>query len=176
MKFFATRKLAANERGAIIIELAAVAPVIALMVVGVVDLSNAFGRKLALEQGAQRAIEKILQTTDDKTVEATLASEAVCQVNGLASDGTCKTSPITLSNVTVTYTLECTASGGAVSTQSNTDATTFNTYTCANGSSSAAYISVSITDKYTPMFPLTFSGINGDGTYHISAKAGMRMQ
>ena len=38
------------------------------MTIGVVDMSNAFGRKLALEQAAQRAIEKVMQTTavDDR--------------------------------------------------------------------------------------------------------------
>ena len=65
------------------------------MVVGIVDMSNAFSRKLALEQGAQRAIEKIMQTTADDTVEDTFKNEAVCQVNGTNADGTCKTSPIT---------------------------------------------------------------------------------
>ena len=46
------------------IELALVAPVLALMVIGIVDMSNAFSRKLALEQGAQRASRKIMQTTE----------------------------------------------------------------------------------------------------------------
>ena len=170
------RFLLADQRGAVIIELAMVAPVMALLAIGVVDMSNAFSRKLALEQGAQRAIEKIMQTTDDTTVEATLANEAVCQVNGMNSNGSCKSSPITTSNVTVTYRLECTDSGGAVTVQSNTDATTFNGYTCASGSSAARYISINVTDKYTPIFPLHFSAYNGDGTYHISTTAGMRMQ
>lgn len=169
------RRLAANERGAIIIELALVAPVLAALAVGVVDMSNAFSRKLALEQGAQRAIEKIMQTTDDTTVELTLATEAVCQVNG-TTNGVCNASPITIGDVTVTYTLECTASGGAVTTQSNTNPTLFNTYTCASGSSAARYISVKVDDKYTPIFPYHFSSFNGDGSYHISATAGMRMQ
>ncbi|MDP9085899.1 MAG: pilus assembly protein, partial [Pseudomonadota bacterium] len=88
MKRLPVRRLAASERGAVIIELAIVAPVMAMLAIGVVDMSNAFSRKLALEQGAQRAIEKIMQTTDDTTVEATLASEAVCQVNGM-TNGVC---------------------------------------------------------------------------------------
>ena len=87
--------LSRDKRGAVIIELAIVAPVLALMAIGVIDLSNAYSRKLALEQGAQRAIEKIMQTTADTTVEATLTNEALCQVNGTNTDGTCKTSPIT---------------------------------------------------------------------------------
>ena len=54
-------RLLRDERGAAVIELALVAPVLALMVIGIVDISNAYSRKLALEQGAQRAIEKIMQ-------------------------------------------------------------------------------------------------------------------
>jgi Flp pilus assembly protein TadG len=167
--------LAANERGAAVIELALIAPVLALMVIGIVDMSNAFSRKLALEQGAQRAIERIMQTTANDTVEGTLKTEAVCQVNGTNSDGTCKTSPITTSNVTVTYRLECVASGGGIATQSSTDSDTYNDFVCASGTvSEARYIEIAVTDKYTPLFPITFSFINGDGTYHLSATAGMR--
>ena len=36
------------------------------MAIGIVDMSNAFSRKLTLEQGAQRAIEKIMQTTQER--------------------------------------------------------------------------------------------------------------
>ncbi|MEO6248383.1 MAG: TadE/TadG family type IV pilus assembly protein [Sphingomicrobium sp.] len=170
------RSFVTDRRGAVVIELALVAPVLAVLAIGVVDMSNAFSRRLALEQGAQRAIEKIMQTTDDTTVEATLANEAVCQVNGVNSDGTCKTSPITTANVTVTYRIECTASGGAVTVQSNSDAAIFNTYVCASGSSTAKYLSVNVTDKYTPIFPLHFSAFDADGTYHIATTAGMRIQ
>jgi Flp pilus assembly protein TadG len=169
--------LRADARGAAIIELALVAPILGLMVVGIVDMSNAFSRKLTLEQGAQRAIERIMQTTADDTVEGTLKTEAVCQVNGTNSDGTCKTSPITTSDVTVTFRLECTASGGAITTQTSTDSTTFDAFTCAAGTlSEARYIEIAVADKYTPMFPIHFGFINADGTYHLSATAGMRTQ
>ena len=96
MKMARKIRLVADEAGAAVIELALVAPVLALMTIGVVDISNAYGRKLALEQGAQRAIEKVMQTTGSTTVETTLKTEAVCQVNGMNEDGTCKTSPITI--------------------------------------------------------------------------------
>ena len=170
--------LACDQRGGAIIELALVAPVLALMTIGIVDMSNAFSRKLGLEQGAQRAIEKIMQTTEVSTVEATLKTEAVCQVNGTNTDGTCKSSPITTSNVTVTYRLECTDSGGTIATQTSTDSTVFDAFTCASGTTrEARYIEVHVADKYTPMFPIHFSGFNGgDGTYHVSATAGMRTQ
>ena len=56
--------LTRDQRGAAMIELAFIAPVIALMTVGVVDLSNGFGTKLRVEQAAQRSIEKVMTTAD----------------------------------------------------------------------------------------------------------------
>ena len=170
-------KLRRSERGAAVIELAMIAPILGLMIIGIVDMSNAFSKKLGLEQGAQRAIERIMQTTASDTVENTLKTEVVCQVNGTNTDGTCKTSPITTSNVTVTYRLECTDSGGSITSQTSTDADTFDAFTCASGTvSQARYLEVLVTDTYTPLFPIHFSFINGDGTYHLSATAGMRTQ
>ena len=168
-------KMRADERGSIIVELALVAPVLAMMIVGVVDMSNAYSRKLGLEQGAQRALEKIMQTTDDDTVETTLKTEAVCQVNGMKSDGTCNTTPITAADVTVTYRAEFTATGGAVTSCSNVDPLIVDACTRPGSlASEAHFILITINDKYTPMFPLHFSSINSDGTYHMSATAGMR--
>ena len=169
--------LRADQRGAAIIELALVAPVFALMTSGIVDMSNAYSRKLALEQGAQRAIEKIMQTTEIDTVEGTLKTEAVCQVNGTNTDGTCKTSPITTSNVTVTYRLECKDSGGTITSQTSTDSVAFDALVCGSGTvRESRYIEANVTDKYTPMFPIHFFSYNGDGTYHIQATAGMRTE
>ncbi|MBO9579955.1 MAG: pilus assembly protein [Sphingobium sp.] len=169
-------KLFAEERGAAVVELALVAPILGMAVIGIVDMSNAYSRKLALEQGAQRAIEKIAQTTEDATVETTLATEAVCQVNGVNPDGTCKNSPITTSNVTVTWRLECTNSSGTTAVQSSTDPATYDAFTCGLGTvSQARYVQVAVTDKYYPLFPLHFSAFtNADSAYHISATAGMR--
>lgn len=174
MNRFAHR-LAGDDRGAAIIELALVAPVFALMTIGIVDMSNGYSRKLAAEQGAQRAIEKIMQTTQDDTVENTLKTEAVCQVNG-TTNGVCNTTPISASDVTVTFRLECTDAAGAVTSQTATDPTTFDALTCASGSTPSRYIQVTVNDKYTPMFPIHFAALNGDGTYHITATAGMRTQ
>ncbi len=57
------------------------------MTIGIVDMSNGFGRKLVLEQGAQRAVEKVMQTTGVLSVESTIANEVVCQVNGTDANG-----------------------------------------------------------------------------------------
>ena len=176
-------KLRDEKSGVATIELALIAPVLAVMTIGIVDISNAYSRKLALEQGAQRAIEKIMQTTANDTVENTLATEAVCQVDGMNNDGSCKTSPITTSNVTVTWRRECTSSGSYTATKAGT--TTPATYTtatdydndpCASTVTEADYIQIYITDKYTPLFPIHFGSSynSAEGAYDISASAGMR--
>ena len=158
-------KLLRAERGAAIIELAFVAPVIALMTVGVVDLSNGFSAKLRIEQAAQRSIEKIMQTTGVTSVETTIANEAICQYNGTNQDGSCKTAPLTAANVTVTHTLYCDA---ATTPTANPD--------CAPGEVESKWIHVTLWTEYTPLFPLHFSGIDAGGKYRIEAKAGIRTE
>ena len=167
----AMHKLRGDDGGAAIIELALIAPIFALMTIGIVDMSNAYSRKLALEQGAQRAIEKIMQTTQDDTVEGTLAAEAVCQVIGTNSSGVCNSGPITAADVTVTDRLECVDNTtGAITVMADP------TDNCTSSQTETRYIQIDVTDKYTPMFPIHFAGINADGTYHLSATAGMRTQ
>src|SRR4051794_4309168 len=170
-------RLFSSDGGAAVVEMALVAPVLALGVIGIVDVSNAYSKKLALEQGAQRAIEKIMNTTENATVEATLANEAVCQVNGTTTTGgvtTCNSTPITASNVTVTWRLDCTTTAGVVTSRTTTSSATYDAYTCANTSDKkAGYVEVTVTDKYTPMFPIHFAAFNtSDSTYHLSATAG----
>lgn len=168
--------LAREERGAAIIELAMIAPVLALMVIGVTDVSIAYGRRLELEQAVQRAIEKVMQTTGDTTVAGTIQKEAVCQVNGANPDGTCATGRIATSDVTVTYRLECTTTGGARTNQESADADTFDAFTCANATDSEArYILATAREIYAPMFSIHF-GTGPDGVYNLSATAGVRVQ
>lgn len=169
--------LATDRRGIAVIEMALLLPVLVVVLVGIVDMSTAYSRKLALEQGTQRAIEKIMQTTETSTVEGTLATEVVCQVNGTNDDGTCKTTPITTSNVTVSFREECTNSSGVMTTTTTTDPVAFDALDCPTGSKEARYVQVTATDKYTPSFPLHFASFtNADGTYHISASEGMRTE
>lgn len=172
-------RLLKHERGAAVIEMALVAPVLALGVIGIVDVSNAYSKKLALEQGAQRAIEKIMDTTENSTVESTLANEAVCQVNGTTTSGgvtTCNSTPITTSDVTVSWRLDCTTGGTTVST-STTNSGTYDSLVgaCTSPSTKAGYVEVTVRDKYSPLFPIHFAPFNtSDSTYHLSATAGTR--
>ena len=180
MKQIRSIRLLADSRGAAIIEMALIAPVLALGVIGIVDISNAYSRKLALEQGAQRAIEKIMNTTENATVESTLTSEVQCQVNGsTTSNGvtTCKTSPT--QTITVTWRVDCTAADGTITTQTTISSATYDTYvdptaTPCTGTKSG-YVQVDVTDKYSPLFPVHFASFNtSDSTYHLSATAGVR--
>lgn len=152
------RLLARDHRGAAVIELALLAPILALLTIGTVDLSNAFGRKLALEQAAQRAMEKVMNTTGVDTVEGTIKQEAVAQ----ASSGT---DTITEDQVTVTFRLECNT---VVQADPNGD--------CAPGETTSRYILVKVEDTYAPFFAFRFAGIDADGTYHVSAQAGVRVK
>jgi Flp pilus assembly protein TadG len=156
------KNLARDDSGAVLIELALAAPVLAMMVIGISDISIAYGKKLELEQAAQRAIEKVMQTTGKATAAETIKTEAVCQYNGVDSDGVCSTVGIDASDVTVSYNLKC---NGAV-TAYNTD--------CPDGEAALRYIQATVADQYTPMFPVHF-GTQSDGTYHLSATAGVRV-
>lgn len=155
-------RLRRSERGAAIIEFAIAAPVLGAMVAGISDISIAYGRKLQLEQAAQRAIEKVAQTTGEETPADTIVKEALCQFNGTNSDGSCKTTLITADNVTVTYTLKC---NGVVTDYS---------LECPGGQIEVRYITTKVTYIYTPMFPVHF-GTKADGTYHLEGSAGVRV-
>ena len=148
--------LRSDDRGAAIIELGIVAPILALITVGVVDMANGFATKLKLEQASQRAIEKIMQTTGNGTAEETIIAEAASQAE------------VPVENVTVSYRLEC---DGTVQDDSDGE--------CLATQQSAKWVTVTVNDKYEPLFAMKmfkFSGLESDGTYHISAKAGMRTQ
>ena len=145
------KRLRRDNRGAAVVELAIVSPMIALLTVGIVDMSNGFSRKLKIEQAAQRSIEKIMNTSASDTIENTLAAEAAAQAN------------VSVDNVSVDYRLEC-------------DGVVTEAEECPEEQDTSQWISVTVIDKYEPMFTRHFGGINGDGTYHLSATAGVRIQ
>ena len=156
-------RLHRDERGTATIELALFAPILAAMVIGVIDMSMAYSRKLQIEQSAQRAIEKVMQTTGETSVASTIIDEVADQANIPDSEKASK--------ISVVYRLECDDETPITSS----DAATFDTFNCAEGTvHESRYIEVVVNDTYDPMFHMTFSGLDADGTYHIRATAGMR--
>ena len=143
------KKLARSARGAATIELALVMPILTTLLIGVVDITTAFNRKLELEQAVQRSIERVMQTTTDETVEANIKQEAA-EAAGIDED-----------DVIVEYTLTC----DGVDTDYETD--------CTTGQAEVRYVNVSVTTTFTPMFPLAQLGMSDDH-FTITAETGIR--
>lgn len=145
--------LVRGERGTVTIELALIAPILATMLVGLVDIGTAFSNKLRLEQIANRAVEKVQQDGFDTTWEATLEAEAAAAAgSGATAD--------------LTYWLEC-------------NGTKVGTYTagCAAGVPIARYVQVEVTKSHTPIITARFSGSsNANGTITVRGIAGIRTQ
>jgi Flp pilus assembly protein TadG len=160
--------LGRDERGASIIELALVAPFLATLTIGVIDLSGAYSAKLQLEQAAQRTIEKAMQAPKS-------------EINGLNVDylATLKAEAAEAANVdedavNIRYWLECNG------VDQNTDPSTMDAdygEVCGTGVAYARYVSVSITKNYMPMFDVDWlSGRNSDGSYTLVGTTSMRVQ
>lgn len=147
-------RIARDDRGASIIELALVAPVLASLLIGMVDMSRAYSYKLKLEQSAQRAIEKVQQYQAESSTYSTLQSEAANAAGVPSSD------------VTIDYWLEC---DGTRQSDYNTSCTGTQTY--------GRWVTVSVQGTFTPMFRSKYyPRANSDGTFTITGKAGMRTQ
>ena len=147
-------RIARDDRGASIIELALVAPILASLLIGMVDMSRAYSYKLKLEQSAQRAIEKVQQYQAESSTYSTLQSEAANAAGVPSSD------------VTIDYWLEC---DGTRQSDYNTSCTGTQTY--------GRWVTVSVQGTFTPMFRSKYyPRANSDGTFTITGKAGMRTQ
>ena len=144
------RSLLRSWSGTATIELALIAPMFVTLLIGVVDVTMGYNRKLVLEQATQRGIEKIMQTTTDKTVDETIIDDAAA-----AAD-------VPADQVDLQYWLEC-------------DGEPVEDYTadCDTGEVEARYLTLSITDTFTPMFPLAHLGMDMEH-FTIRAESGIR--
>ena len=147
-------RLAKDDRGASIIELALVAPILASLLIGMVDLSRAYSHKLQLEQAAQRAIEKVQQYQATSSTYGTLQAEAATAAG------------VPAANVTIDFWLEC---NGARAANYNSS--------CPNGQVYARWVNVDVTGTFTPMFRSRYyPRANANGTFTLHGIAGMRTQ
>jgi Flp pilus assembly protein TadG len=148
------RALLACERGNSFIELGFVAPILATFIIGTVDLSMAYSAELALEQAAQRSIERVQRITYNVSQNPTLEAEA----EAAAGTG---------SAATVTSWLECNGNGVRLD---------FTTGTCNAGAPYARYVEVQVQKPFDPMFGRFFPSAAADGTVTLDATAGIRVQ
>lgn len=154
------QNLRSDDRGAAIIEMALLLPVMATLVIGVADISRAYSQKLLLEQAAYRAIEKVQQYQSSESTYSTLRNDVV------AAAADAGFTDVTTSNVTIDYWLEC---SGVRQTSYDTN--------CSTVSESARWISVDVTHNFTPMFASSrWPGSNSDGSYTLHGRAELRTQ
>jgi Flp pilus assembly protein TadG len=152
--------LARDDRGASIIEMAMAMPVLASLLIGMVDISRAYSAKLQLEQAANRAVEKVQQYQASESTYTTLQGEAgaAARAAGFSS--------VADSDVVIDYWLEC----------NGTRAADYDT-TCPSGQTYARWVTVDIPGTFTPMFSSRrWPGANTDGSFTLHGKAGLRTQ
>jgi Flp pilus assembly protein TadG len=154
------KSLALDEKGASIIEMALVTPILGSLLIGMVDISRAYSAKLQLEQSAYRAVEKVQQYQATESTYDTLKNEAVAAAHDAGFTS------VTTNDVTVDYWLEC---NGA--RQANYDTV------CPSGQVYARWVTVDIPGTFTPMFSSRrWPGANANGTFTLHGKAGLRTQ
>lgn len=138
--------------GTATIELGLFAPILAAMLIGLIDLSTAYSDKLFLEQVAQRMVEKIQQTGFSPSMETTLETEAASAAGtGAAAD--------------VTYWLECDGARAASFTSG-----------CSDGATIERYVQLDISRSYTPIIPAAYTGTDANGVTTLHGIAGIRFQ
>jgi Flp pilus assembly protein TadG len=148
----------ADQRGTSVVELGFVAPLLAMFLIGMVDISRAVAERLRLEQAAQRAIERQMQGQESSATFANLTTDAATAAG------------VSTANVTVTPRREC--NGATVATGA-----AYATTTCTAGQTDAAYVRVVITKAFTPTFGTRFfPGANSNGTFTLNGEAGMRIE
>ena len=139
-----------ESAGTVTIELAMMAPILAAMLIGLLDLGNAYSKKLRLEQVAQRTIEKVMQNSFKVADAPTLKTEAETDAGAGAT-------------ATVTYWLEC----DGVPETGSTAAVAFASE-CADGEQYSRHVQVSITKPHTALIM--------SRTWNLVGVAGIRIQ
>ena len=149
------RRLGRDERGSSMIEFALFAPILAVMVMGITDVSMGFSRKLTLEQAAYRSLERV-------AVGSVQSDYTYLRPEAAAAAG------VPLANVTVDSWLEC----------DGTRQTDFNG-SCPETQMISRYVRISITGSFEPTFnygPLARGLAGADGNVPIAASAALRIQ
>lgn len=149
------RTILCDERGNSFIEMALVTPVLASLLVGMVDISRAVSAKVTVEQAAQRAVEKV-QATEFKT----------SQLPDMETDA--EAGAGTGSQATADAWLECNHDGVHLD---------YDTASCGTGASYAYYVRVRVTNSFTPIFGTRFfPGANSNGAVTVGGQATVRIQ
>ena len=148
------RRLLKCEQGNSVIEVALVAPVLAALLVGMIDISRAVSEKLKLNQIAQRATERVQRGYFNSSTDLPLID---AEAEAAGGTGT---------SATVTAWLEC----GTSATQ------LAYTASCSPGVAEQRFVGITITKDYAPFFGPRWAGANANGRYTLRVRSGVRVQ
>lgn len=150
------RRLGRDERGVSMLEFGLFFPILALIVLGTIDMAKGLAVKFALEQATQRTVEL-----------ATLGGRPKADYSYLATEAR-NAADVPAGNVAVKQWLEC----------DTVEQPLFNG-TCPSGQQAARYVTVEIYKDYRPMFgsiPFVHRVADANGAIRITADSGVRVQ
>jgi Flp pilus assembly protein TadG len=148
------RELLGDREGVALVEMAVAAPMLALLITGITDVSMYAAKLLKAQQAVNRGLEMSMMggpgisTTDIQTQAAAQAE-------------------VPIGNVTVTQTLECSGVG------------TIWSASCVSGQETARYTKIQLTTEYRPSLvlgSLAWMKTDGNGNIPISATGVIRVQ
>ena len=146
-------RLAGDRRGASILELGLVLPVIMVLLLGLIDVASLYSARMSLQQAAARALERV-QVGNSRSDFAFVRTEAATAAG------------VDESQVEVVTWLEC---NQVRQPDSTTD--------CASGQQRARYVQVTITSAYDSYFRYSPLGArNANGDVPMTAQSSVRYQ
>lgn len=174
-----SRRLAAfarDQRGTSVVELALIAPMLAAVTMGIIDLSTGFSRRMEITEAVNRTVEKIAARNFQIPSNATGPDFTYIKADAAEAGG------VPVSAVTVSRWLECNGveqndfNGTCPADDSRAECQVSNPNPdlgCAPVM--ARYIQVRIDTTFKPAFATIFAR-RSDGTFPVSAEAAVRIQ
>jgi Flp pilus assembly protein TadG len=123
-------RLARDERGAMLIETAFIAPVLILLSLGAFQVSQVVARQTELQEAAAQAASIAMAAAPDTAAKRTVVKNVIVASTGLAAD-----------KVTITEKFRC-----------GTDTTFVDSASTCVGVKVANYVLIQIDDTYTPLW------------------------
>lgn len=137
-------RAAQDECGAVAIETAIIAPILALLCVGAFQASMMVVRQSELQSVAEEAQAIVLASSPDTEAEMSVLKQVIVASSGLSED-----------RVTLAKVYRCDSDPSFVTSGEN----------CEEGSEISTFVRITLTDTYTPQW--TEMGIGGPINYNV---------
>jgi Flp pilus assembly protein TadG len=142
-----------DESGVSLIEFAAIAPFLGIMIVGMADLGRGYTERFFLQKAVNRTIELAHHGTKTNDYNFLIAEAATAAA-------------VPVANVTLEQWLEC--DGGTPKAF---------TSTCSSGQQTARYVRLTVRKSFDPLFTTAgYPNVQADGTVRLQADASLRVQ